>query len=352
MRTTRASALAALLIATLAGCAARAPAKPDKPAPPPLAVAAPANYVPPCAQPLATPAAAFDCDRKSILAMAGEFRVRFAFDETAALAAGYAPHDPQRSGGTELVLVIADTGEHISLQHILVLGKEHVIVKHWRQDWQFQPASVLRFRGNGRFERQTLAADDVRGAWSQTVYEVDDAPRYAGIARWSHVHGEDSWQSDRTLRPLPRREYTRRRDYQALDVVNRHTLTPSGWVHEQDNTKLVLDAHGGSKALAREHGINSYTRITDYDFGAGREYWSKTSAFWSTVRAEWDGYASAHPDFVTSPEPDGEPRIDEFFTLADRAKQGETIASTDIRAVVEAHAKDLRAAGPHGSAAP
>jgi hypothetical protein len=299
----------------------------------PLAEAAPATYTPPCAGSPSTPQAAFDCDRKSILAMAGEFRVRFAFDETVALAPGYAPHAAQRSGGTELVEVIADEGEHISLQHILVLGKDHTVVKHWRQDWQYQPKQILRFRGLGRFETQAVAAADAQGAWSQTVYEVDDAPRYAGIGRWTHTHGEDAWESDRTLRPLPRREYTKRSDYQALDVVNRHALTPAGWVHEQDNTKLVIEADGTVHALAREQGLNSYTRIADYDFGAGREYWKKTSAYWSSVRDTWLRFESTHASFTTSPEPNGEPRIDEFFKRAERAEKGEAVDPAAIDAV-------------------
>lgn len=338
--------LPALVLALLlTACAAPAP-RAAKPAPPkPLAETAPANYTPPCAQTPTTAQAAFDCDRKSILAMAGEFRVRFAFDETAALAPGYAPHDAQRSGGTELVEVIADSGERISLQHILVLGKEHTVVKHWRQDWQYQPKQVLRFRGNGRFETQTIAEADAHGAWSQTVYEVDDAPRYAGVGRWTHANGEDAWESDRIWRPLPRREYTKRSDYQALAVVNRHALTPAGWVHEQDNTKLALKADGSAQALAREQGINSYTRIADYDFGAGRDYWKKTSAFWADVRTEWDRYESAHPRFTTSPEPNGEPRIDEFFKLAERAQSGETIGAAEIRPLFDRYLRSADATG-------
>lgn len=323
---------------TLSGCAAYA-SKPAKEAPKPLAETAPENYVPPCAQAPVTPQAAFDCDRRSILAMAGEFRVRFAFDETAALAPGYVPRAAQRSGGTELVEVIADDGEHISLQHILVLGKDHTVVKHWRQDWQYQPRQVLRFRGLGRFDTQPVAEADARGAWSQTVYEVDDAPRYAGVGRWVHADGENVWESDRVWRPLPRREYTKRHDYQALAVVNRHALTPAGWVHEQDNTKLALKPGGGAQALARERGINSYTRITVYDFGAGRDYWKKTSAFWSSVRDEWQRYEAAHPSFTTSPEPNGEPRIERFFALAERAEKGETIAPTELRAVFEEYVR-------------
>lgn len=334
--------LAALLalVATLAlsGCAAYA-SKPAKEAPRPLAEAAPANYTPPCATTPTTPEAAFECDRRSILAMAGEFRVRFAFDETAALAPGYAPHAAQRSGGTELVEVIADSGERISLQHILVLGKDHTVVKHWRQDWQYQPKQILSFRGLGRFETQPVAEADARGAWSQTVYEVDDAPRYAGVGRWVHANGENVWESGRVWRPLPRREYTKRSDYQALEVINRHALTPAGWVHEQDNTKLALTPDGRAQALARERGVNSYTRIADYDFGAGREYWKKTTAFWSGLRAEWARYEAAHPSFTTSPEPNGEPRIEKFFALAERAEKGEAVPAAEIRAVFDEYVR-------------
>jgi hypothetical protein len=326
----RSVSLLALAFA-LAGCSGYA-TKPSKTAAP-LAQPAPATYERPCAQAPETPAQSFECDRKSILAMAGEFRVRFAFDETAALAPGYAPHDAQRSGGTELVLVIADTGEYISLQHILVLGKEHTVVKHWRQDWQYQPKHVLRFLGNGQFETETVDPAAAKGQWSQTVFEVDDAPRYGGIGRWTHANAVDAWESDRTWRPLPRREYTRRSDYQVLEVVNRHTLTPAGWVHEQDNTKIVLGS-AGTHALAREVGINSYSRITDYDFSAGREYWKATAAFWSVVRTDWTQQAAAHPVFITRPEPNGEPRINELFDLAARAEKGETVPPEEIRTTI------------------
>ncbi|HVT33845.1 MAG TPA: DUF6607 family protein [Rhodanobacteraceae bacterium] len=324
---------ASLLLALLLSACSTPASKPDAKTSKPLAEPAPSAYMRPCAAPPATAEQTFECDRRSILAMAGEFRVHFAFDETAALAPGYVPHERQRSGGTELVEVIADEGRHISLQHILVLGKDHAVVKHWRQDWQYEPQHVLRFRGNGTFKTEGVAADVAKGAWSQTVYEVDDAPRYGGIGRWTHEEGVDAWTSDRTWRPLPRREYTKRNDYQALEVVNRHTLTPGGWVHEQDNTKLAIAPDGTATALAREVGVNSYTRIADYDFGAGRAYWEKTRAFWADVRARWQRIADAHARFTTSPEPNGEPRIDEFFKLAERAEKGETIAPAEIDAV-------------------
>ncbi|MBS0590552.1 MAG: hypothetical protein JSR65_07925 [Proteobacteria bacterium] len=304
------------------------------------AVLAPVNYTSPCAQPGLSP---FECDRRSILAMAGEYRVRFAFEETAALAPDYVPHAAQHSGGTELVLVVEDSGEHIALQHILVLGDKHVVVKHWRQDWQYQPSTLLRFHGNGKFTSEAVAPDARVGAWSQIVYEVDDVPRYAGIGRWTHAHGVDAWQSDRIWRPLPRREYTTRKDYSVLEAVNRHTLTPAGWVHEQDNTKLVIDASGAAHALAREVGTNTYTHISNYDFSAGRDYWKRTATFWGEVRAAWERYEAATPSFVTSPEPDAQTRIEEWFKLAERSGDGEKIDPAAIDALL---ARDARAVNP------
>ncbi|MBN8480904.1 MAG: hypothetical protein J0L88_04860 [Xanthomonadales bacterium] len=320
----------------LAACAGTPAKKPAATPPKPIAEAAPAQYTPPCAQVPTTPAQAFECDRRSILAMAGEFRVRFFFDETAALAAGYAPHAAQRTGGTEMVEVIEDNGRHIALQHILVMkmGEDVHVIKHWRQDWHYEPNDLLRYRGRGRFEHEAVAVDASRGAWSQIVYDVDDAPRYTGIGRWTHANGVDAWTSDLTLRPLPRREYSKRTDYQAIEAFNRHTLTPGGWVHEQDNTKLVIDADGTRHALAREHGVNSYTRITDLDFGPGREYWAKTKAYWTSVRDAWARGAAAEPSFVLEPDPDSEPRINELFGQAERARKGETVPLAEIEDVL------------------
>jgi hypothetical protein len=318
-------------ILLLAACAAVPEKKPvaAKPAADanPAARAAPADYVRPCAAPGLS---AHECDRRSILAMAGEYRVRFAFDEIAALAPGYAPHAAQRSAGSELVVVIADSADHISLQHILVLGEKHTVVKHWRQDWDYQPLGLLQFRGNGVFAWRQLSPTEANGRWSQTVYEVDEAPRYAGIGRWQHDNGIDAWESDRVWRPLPRREYTKRKDYQALEVVNRHTLTPDGWIHEQDNTKLVLHADGSAQALARESGVNSYTHLTGYDFAAGRAYWKGTQAYWADVRGAWLRAEGSSGHFTTSPEPDGEARIDELFKLAENADKGEMVSPTAI----------------------
>src|SRR4051812_22543212 len=87
--------------------------------------------------PLAPPALAGPApekDRASILAMAGDYKVRFDMRETTAFAPGYKPLEPKLSGGYESVWVVEDQGDVIRLQHLLVVeddGKP-VVVKHWR----------------------------------------------------------------------------------------------------------------------------------------------------------------------------------------------------------------------------
>jgi len=123
----------------------------------------------------------------------------------------------------------------------------------------------------------------------QSVYQVDDSPRYAAPGRWQHSDSFSTWISGETWRPLPRREWSVRNDYQVLVGTNRHTITPNGWMQEENNLKLALDDSGKPREaipyLAREYGVARYERIKDYDFSAGKAYFDKTEPFWAEVRA-------------------------------------------------------------------
>lgn len=222
-------------------------------------------------------------DRTAILAMAGNYDVTFDFQETLALQPGYALHKPHVSHAHEYVQVLEDSPRRIVLQHILVDERGHV-TKHWRQDWEYEQTRFWRYAGDYSWQRRELPAEAVRGQWVQTVWQVDDSPRYAGIGRWQHDNGVSRWTSDSTWRPLPRREHTERDDYDVLVTVNRQTITPTGWSHEQDSYKLDRKHQ---KILAFERGNNRYVRNNTFDFKAGRDYWSKTAPYWEAVRAVW-----------------------------------------------------------------
>jgi hypothetical protein len=274
-----------------------------------------------------TPAAADPArDRAAILAMRGEYKVDFDFRETVELAPGYARRAPKRSGGNEVVIVVEDTPTKIVLQHLLVSDDGGHVTKHWRQDWMYEAPQRFEFSADQTWAVRAIDPASTRGAWTQCVYEVSDAPRYCGTGRWNHRYGVSTWTSDRSWRPLPRREYTVREDYNAINAENRHTLLPGGWTHEQDNTKTVRDASGGTvRTLVREFGFNDYRKVSDFDFGPAYRYWERTAPYWARVRGglrletRVDGMALIVPLFqqaaqAEAGEPVADARIDEVFS--------------------------------------
>lgn len=272
-------------------------------------------------------------DRQSILAMQGDYTVDFAFDETVLLQPGYERQAAMRSGGDETVIVVEDTPTRIVLQHILVDAKSGHVTKHWRQDWFYEAPTRFEFTADQTWHVRAIAADATRGAWTQCVYEVSDAPRYCGTGRWDYTNGVATWTSDLSWRPLPRREYTRRSDYNALSVVNRHTLTPNGWTHEQFNTKVLRKPDGTQVELVREFGFNDYLKTTEVDFTPARDYWQATAGYWAKVRAHWDRFLSKAPGVHLKTKVDGMAMIIPLFTQAGDVQEGKPVADADIAKV-------------------
>ncbi|MCG8463307.1 MAG: hypothetical protein MI750_00475 [Xanthomonadales bacterium] len=280
-----------------------------------------------------TEPSAFEQDRQAILAMAGSYEVGFHFNETYAVRPGYTLHEPYHSGASEMVTVVADEGNKIVLQHVLVAceSKQEKVegeafrtktvsecrpVKHWRQDWVYEDRELMRFKGNDTWTWETISKDQARGQWSQAVYQVDDGPRYEAVGRWHHEHNQSMWESEPTWRPLPRREYTKRDDYDVLVAINRHVITPDGWIHEQDNYKLDLHRNTEHPVIARERGFNQYERNNHIDLSLAEDYWAETADYWAAVRNAWQRYFDDHKSFQMLAKLDDKPRYKQFFNLA------------------------------------
>ena len=242
------------------------------------------------------PASQFERDRQSILAQAGTMRVRFDMRENVSFRAGYEPLEEKLSAGNEIVRVVYDEGDRISLQHILVMSDDagnHMVIKHWRQDWVWQPETVLTYAGPNHWTLTPVSAEQRRGAWSQTVWQTDDSPRYGGVGRWDYTHGIAEWTSNATWRPLARRDAVRNPIYDRYLGTNRHALTPAGWVHIQDNMKMG-PAEGDAAeltAIVQEDVINTYRHVENYNPAPGDAYWAATKDYWAGVRAAWDEVA-------------------------------------------------------------
>ncbi|MAZ90654.1 MAG: hypothetical protein CMF76_01620 [Maricaulis sp.] len=252
--------------------------------------------------------ALYQQDREAILAMQGEYAVTFDFRETVPVADGYELAEPKLTPAREVVIVVEDTGDFIMLQHLLIVGPEEepFIVKHWRQDWRYEPETVLAFQGHDDWTVEAVPAAEAAGAWSQTVYQVDDSPRYAAVAPWTHdADGVSTWEPPVSWRPLPRRDDTTRDDYDVIAAVNRHTVMPWGWTHEQDNSKLVVEEDGAVHELVREIGVNTYRKTDLGNDQAAHDYWAATQDYWAMVRGYFDNLETGTQGFHIEDDAEG-----------------------------------------------
>lgn len=291
----------------------------------------------------------FEADRRAILAMSGDYHVRFDFRETTPFLDSYDPIESHVANGNEIVRVVSDQGNLIQLQHILVIamGEENMIVKHWRQDWTFEPRTVLAYERKDYWALEDVARAQRSGAWSQTVWQTDDSPRYGGVGLWAHQDGVSAWTSAPTLRPLARRDAIRNPPYDHYRGTNRHALTPTGWVHEQDNAKIGMH-NGASATFVHEVVTNTYDRATDFPIAAGDAYWNDTKDYWASVRTEWERVADTHRSVTCEEEPqNGSITGPRLMGLADEIHAG---SKTTAAAIPEAQRVIREATTPRRTA--
>jgi hypothetical protein len=315
---------------------------------------APVALAPGRALPLAEIAAAPDAfarDRAAILALAGDYKVSFHFMESLGFSADYKPGRPYHSWATEHVRVIEDTGRFISLQHTLVMFfknddgtvSEPMLQKHWRQDWTYEDTDLYTFRGNNTWARRRVSPAEAAGAWSQAVFQVDDSPRYEALGRWEHRGNLSLWTGETAWRPLPRREHTVRKDYDLMEGVHRIVLTPTGWLHEQNNWKRVAGETSASSAsetapgyVGQEIGLDRYERILAPSLAAADESWKKTAGYWAIVRRVWADIFAQRDRFALRSEVDGKQLFEVHFAYAEKLESGQPFDA----AAAERHARD------------
>ena len=251
-------------------------------------------------------------DLQSIRSMCGCYDVTFSFAETFSPDTGYEFHDNYNASALEWVEMANDQGDFLQLQHILVVG-EGQTVKHWRQDWTYEPHETMNYVRGRQWNFSKSNPMAVAGRWSQSVFQVDDSPRYSATGTWIHADGKHYWEAE-SRTPLPRREYTKRSDYDVMDRLNRHEINDTGWTHEQDNKKIRFD--GESEVLvAEEKGRNNYIRVEDEKCQAARDYWNSHHSFWAAVRAEWDTHLTAeNAQLSLKSKVDGKPLYVHFMS--------------------------------------
>lgn len=225
-------------------------------------------------------------DRQAIANICGCFQVDFRYAETFSPDTAYRFPPRYHTWALELAYPEEAGPRKYVIQHLLLVD-DSTVIKHWREDWTFEQRDRWVFDHDASWSHIVSSADSVHGAWTQSVWEVNDAPRYQGVARWLVVNGKYVWENT-TDAPLPRRDYTHRNDYNVMERTNRIYPTDSGWVHEQDNRKLIRMEGEAEREIAEEKGYNVYRRVDSNRCAAAAAWWRAHRAFWNTVRAGWD----------------------------------------------------------------
>ena len=275
-------------------------------------------------------------DRKAIKEMCGCFEIEFNFAETFQYGQDltYKPSKTYRTKAKEWGQLVVDENNKVVIQHILQMehGGQIHIVKHWRQDWLYENTEFYTYNGDNEWLFEEKAKKDVKGQWTQKVYQVDDSPRYEGSGTWVHVDGKSYWENATTA-PLPRREYTKRSDYNITLRGNRHEITEYGWLHDQDNKKILRQDGNEDIVIADEKGYSPYTKVDDSECQAAQDWWKEHNNKWAMVRAKWDDVFSRSKDLNLESKVDNKRLYNYLF-------DDEMTAQQDIEQVIESFVKD------------
>jgi hypothetical protein len=240
-------------------------------------------------------------DINAIKSMCGCYEVTFNFTETFNYSNDslYKPSETKVEKALEWAQLVTDEENKIQIQHLLQVGNpaKPMIVKHWRQDWLFENRDLYTYDANNKWKFEKKPLSEVAGQWTQKVFQVDDSPRYEGSATWVHVDGKSYWENT-TPAPLARREYTTRSDYNMLLRGNRQEITDYGWLHDQDNHKIVKEEGKEEILLAKEKGYNTYVKVDDSRCKAAANWWKENNSKWELVRSKWNEVYSRNKDLI------------------------------------------------------
>jgi hypothetical protein len=263
-------------------------------------------------------------DIKSIKSMCGCYEVGFNFTETFSYSkeAEYKPSPVKHETALEWIELIEDQPNKIVMQHLLITGTtEESIVKHWRQDWLYENTDLYLFDKDQTWKYKKINNKEVKGQWTQKVYQVDDSPRYEGSATWLHVDGRHFWENT-TDAPLPRREHTIRKDYNVLNRTNVHEIKDFGWIHNQDNKKIVRN---GSEdiVVAEEKGFDTYKKVDNSKCILAQNYWKKNAPLWKKIRDKWATVFNQKKDLSIHKTVDKKQLFSKLFELKPEATNEE-----------------------------
>jgi hypothetical protein len=267
-----------------------------------------------------------DKDLASIKAMCGCFEVSFNFAETFSYSkdSTYQASKNKYDKALEWVQLVDSNEDFVSMQHLLIVGDvlNPYVIKHWRQDWMYENTDYFPYATDNTWPYKSNDASEVTGQWTQRVFQVDDSPRYEGSATWVHVDGRSFWSSTADA-PLPRREITKRKDYNVTLRRNHHEILDWGWSHDQDNDKLIREVNKKDIVLAQEKGYNTYKKVENERCIAAQVFWKDNKEMWALVRKHWNTIFSMRQNIQLKNKVEGKRLYQYLFALESDTKSEE-----------------------------
>ena len=265
-------------------------------------------------------------DREAIKTMCGCYEVSFNFIETCNYSndSTYQPSEQKHDQGLEWIQLIEDKNDKIVMQHLLIVGnpnKPHII-KHWREDWLFENTDFYVYDMENEWRYLKMPKNEIIGQWTQKVFQVDDGPRYEGSGSWVRIDEKNYWES-MAYAPLPRRELTKRNDYNVTLRRNRIELIDDRWVHNQYNDKIIREKCKEEVILAQEKGENIYMRVDDSKCRPAQNWWKENKAIWQLVRNNWKDIFDQKRDLKLKDKVNNKRLYEYLFDLSPSVKNEE-----------------------------
>jgi hypothetical protein len=270
-------------------------------------------------------------ETNAILQMAGTYKVEFDFVETYSKDTNYNLAKHYHAGAKEMVIVTENSKNKISLSHFLVVN-DTMVIKHWRQDWIYENTEFLKYTGDNTWSKYSKSKDEVKGTWTQKVFQVDESPRYESYGTWVKQDGEMIWNSSTCYSPLPRRELSVREDYNVIQRRSRIVVGKDYWYIEQDNYKL-----NGDTVLCHEKGMERFEAL-NFDTEKITTYWNTYQKVWTIVINEWQNTVNENQNIQLKGRLIKSDYQSEVFALVNSlaaAQKTETEIRTEIKNLIQ-----------------
>ena len=123
-----------------------------------------------------------------------------------------------------------------------------------------------------------------------------------------------------------------RKDYDVLVGTNRHTITPHGWVQEENNLKVALAGRRLARTGVRRGALRAHPRLRLQ--ARVRRTTRATEPFWAEVRVAWRELEERAGRFSMRAPSDQAQLFLPFFEYAAKLEDGAAFDREEARAFV------------------